>query len=222
MTYPTIPQEEQEGLILLANLPENQVEQLQRALTVAPVVVNRDTFLKGVSRVEGLSSVDQDKITSALAYLNGYLVAGNIDLEEFIKDVGSSLAEENVSGDVVRKIENALPRLLDIDTIRLRAKAVDLQVDHAKAFQSVRILTDVRPVFAPKSTSEVKGALIFHSLKIDYFCDTETSEIFISLDDHDLALLRQAIDRAEAKARTLRAILTEKLEVTDFGSTDSA
>lgn len=217
MRFPTIPQDEQTGLVRLATLTNDQIDQLRTALAAAPVLLNREEFLKAIPPVEGIVFDDQEKIVWALTYLNSYLVTGSADITQFVADVRESLGA-GVTGDVAEKVAAVLPGFLEIDSLRLRAKAVDLQVDHARGFQGARIVTDIRPVFSPSATTEVKGALIFHTLKIEYFQDADTREFFIALDERDLVNLQEALSRAQEKARTLRGLLVDKLEIKDFGS----
>ncbi len=218
MRFPTIPPDEQMGLTRLATLTDDQVVQLRSVLSAAPVLLSREGFLKGIPSVEGVVREDQEKIISALAYLNGYLATGTYDVSEFISDVRESLSDRGVTAEITEKLATLLPGLLGIDTLRLRAKAVDLGVDHHRAFQNARVLTDIRPVFAADNTADIKGALVYHTLKIEYFQDTDTREIFIALDERDLATLQQALARAEDKARTLRELLLSKLDIKDFSA----
>jgi hypothetical protein len=217
MRFPSLPADEQMGLVRLATLTQDQIEQLRLSLASTPVRLSRDSFLKGVAAVDGLMGSDQERIVWALTYLNGFLTSGNYEITSFVSDVKESLIEQKVSADDADKIAAALPGLLEIDTIRLRAKAVDLQVNHAFVFQNALVLTDIRPVFAMDAPREVKGALVFHTLKIEYFQNGETREFFVSLDDRDLNLIRKSLDRADAKAAILREILLEKLKVKDLG-----
>jgi hypothetical protein len=219
MRFPTIPPDEQVGLDRLAGLTDEQVAALRAALADAPVALSREGFLKGIRPVEDLAPEDQEKIVWALTYLSGYLATGNYDLREFVSDVSTALVEQEViSTSTSERVETVLLQLLEIDSLRLRAKAVDLQVDHALGFQNARVFTDVRPVFANDAPTEVAGILVFHTLKITYFEDEDTREFFISLDDRDLAVLRGALDRAETKANTLRQLFADRLQMKDFGA----
>ena len=76
-----------------------------------------------------------------------------------------------------------------------------------RVFQSTRIVTDLRPVFGLDSGLDVKGLMVVHTLKIEYFADEGTRETYISMDDDDMAQLRRALDRAKEKAEVLRALI---------------
>ena len=182
MRFPTIPQDERAGLTRLARLSASQVQDLLLALNKAPAVLDSEDFLKGIDLPEAVLFEDLKLIVWALMYLDSYLIFGDIDYREFVADLGVSLLSGGMESGAVDRLSQVLPELLQAGSLLIRAKAVDLQVDHANVFQSTRILTDVRPIFEMNSVSEVKGVLISHTLKIEYYHDEGTKEIFISLD----------------------------------------
>ncbi len=220
MRFPAIPADERAGLIRLAQLAPSQVQELVSGLGKAPAVLDREEFLKGIDMPAGLDTVDLRAIVWALMYLTSYLVFGDIDEESFLAELIGSLLTGGADKATADRLSEILPPLLQVESLSLRAKAVDLQVDHANVFQSTRILTDLRPVFAIDSVSDVRGLLISHTLKIEYYHDEGTKEIFISLDDRDLSELRKSLERAEAKARTLKQLIADRLSLPDFGSAD--
>ncbi len=67
-----------------------------------------------------------------------------------------------------------------------------------------KILSDLRYVFKSDPEEEPYGAVIVHLLKLTYHEDTEHKEFFVAMDDGDLRHLKEVIERAEKKARTLR------------------
>jgi hypothetical protein len=54
---------------------------------------------------------------------------------------------------------------------------------------------------------EPYGAVIVHLLKLSYHEDGDHKEFFVALDDADLKHLKEVIERAERKAKTLRGKL---------------
>jgi len=217
LRFPNIPAVERAGLERLATLTEDQIYQLCAALSSVPILLDRDRFINSLQAVPGINTEDLQQITWSLMFLHSYIAATTeISVNEFVSDVGGALAEGGVELSKVEEIKRVLPSLLEVDVLRLRAKAVDLQVDHAKVFQSARVLTDVRPVFSIKSTDEVRGVLVFHTLKIQYFEDEDAKELHVVLDDRDMIDLSDSLDRAKRKARGIRALLQEKAKTPDF------
>jgi hypothetical protein len=76
-----------------------------------------------------------------------------------------------------------------------------------RVFHSARILTDIRPVFGRDADVPPIGAVIAHVLKIDYFSQGDSGSLYVSLNNRDLELLRNLVDRAFTKLKTLRAVL---------------
>ncbi|HME08039.1 MAG TPA: hypothetical protein VKG25_13370 [Bryobacteraceae bacterium] len=220
MRFPTIPAVERAGLDRLATLTEDQIRQLCRVLSNALIVLDRDLFISRLEPVPGASPEDLQQITWSLMFLHSYLAATtDISVDEFVSDVCAAVAEGGVEQSRVEDLKKVLPPLLGIDALRLRAKAVDLQVDHARVFQNARVLTDVRPVFGVESTDDVRGVLVFHTLKVQYFEDEGAKELYVVLDDRDVDELSNSLERARRKARGIRALLQAKAQVDDFADT---
>lgn len=216
MNFPTIPPEEHLGIIRLAELNDEQVESLARTLSSAPVLISRDALLEKIPQVEGIPLPVQRSIVSALIYLNGYLATEEYDLPDFVRDVCSSIDVYGHKASELNAISSALLKLLSVESLQLRAKAVDLELDHARLFQSARILTDVRPVFGLEDASKVEGGLVSHTLKITYFEGEETKEFFVALDEYDLGQLEDALQRAFQKSKVLRGLMKDQLNIKDF------
>jgi hypothetical protein len=53
----------------------------------------------------------------------------------------------------------------------------------------------------------VDAAVIVHNLRIHYGQDSEHKDFYVSLDTSDIADIREALDRADAKAKSLEGIL---------------
>jgi hypothetical protein len=62
-------------------------------------------------------------------------------------------------------------------------------------------------VFGSGAKPDLLGALIVHTLKLDYRHSGRLQTVTFALDAIDLTELKQAIERAEEKARTLAAML---------------
>jgi hypothetical protein len=151
-------------------------------------------------------------------YLHAFLSGSEASTTQFVTDVCDSLAASKVDADALNRLREILPAFMDLEGLRLQAKAVDLQVDHAHTFQSAKIITELRPVFDMSTAEHIAGALISHTLKVNYFSSGNSEEIFIALDDVDLTELKKAIVKAEVKGRVLRERVVTKLGLSDFGT----
>ena len=223
MRLPAIPSDEFKGLVLLASLGTDEVAALESALRSTPVVIDRQAFGERIPSVSGVESVDVQSIVGALMYLHGFLAISDIDESEFVDAVCSSVEDGGAEKPVVEKLAGSLPRFLSIESLRLRAKVVDLQVDHARPLQSARVITDARPIFSIRedSPNAIEGILVFHTLKLRYFQDEGIREVYITLDDRDVWNLGAVLERAEAKAAALRVLIKDKCGLQDFAESDS-
>ena len=86
----------------------------------------------------------------------------------------------------------------------MKAAGVALDQDHL--FYHARILTDVRPVFDEKGDT-VSAAVIIHNLRIHYGENSDHKDFYVALDTGDIQLLREALDRADKKAKRLQELL---------------
>jgi hypothetical protein len=85
-------------------------------------------------------------------------------------------------------------------------KAMGVAADQDHIFLHARILTDIRPVFNNKGDS-VDAAVIVHNLRIHYGQDSDHRDFYVALDTNDIQSLREALDRADTKAKCLQGLL---------------
>jgi hypothetical protein len=102
-----------------------------------------------------------------------------------------------------------LAKLLDIPAIRISSKSDELLHQHEHALSKVRIITDIRPVFGEDATNFPDAAVLIHMLKITYIQEDSLKDFFVAMDSNDIKLLREALDRAEKKAESLKSILNK-------------
>ena len=85
-----------------------------------------------------------------------------------------------------------------------------------------RVITDLRPVFSEEAANEPFGAVIVHTLRLDYFEENDVKTISFALNSRDLAQLKRTVERAQAKENTLSGLL-KRVELAEFdlaGETD--
>ena len=106
--------------------------------------------------------------------------------------------------------ERLLP-LLGSPAIATTAGAVELLTQHPRNFQSARVLTDIRPVFAEDPTTIPKGVVVVDTLQVRTWNRDGESETFnVTMDAVDLVNLREVIDRALAKTKTVRTMMASQ------------
>jgi hypothetical protein len=124
---------------------------------------------------------------------------------------------EKITDDETPTLEIRLGRLLSVESLTVACKASDLEYGYDRVFENARIFTDIRPVFGGEGTSDVRGAVIVNQLRISCVEGSGVKDFFFALDQDDLAALRKIVERAEAKSKTLAALLLQA-GVGDLGS----
>lgn len=99
-----------------------------------------------------------------------------------------------------------LTRLLEAKATGLLGHARDLLAQHEHLLADVRILSDVRPLFAEDSADSIEGAVIGHVLRLG-LVRGEPASIDVALDIEDLERIQSVVARALKKDETLRSLI---------------
>jgi len=86
------------------------------------------------------------------------------------------------------------------------SKALDVMTEHERILCGARVITDVRSVFADPAEKPT-AAVIVHMLKISYHQNREHKDFYVALDSSDVRKLKEILQRAELKAKSLSAVL---------------
>lgn len=89
----------------------------------------------------------------------------------------------------------ALSTLVENENIYSAAKALELSFDHSRLMTSAKIITDIRPVLNRHRDSPV-GAVIFNTLKLEYFENDEVKEVAVVTTREDLEAIMLACKEA--------------------------
>ena len=122
---------------------------------------------------------------------------------------------EELSETELGALSERLDGLLGVQGITAFGKAVDVSQESDRLLHTSRIVSDIRPVFGKEVETEPIGAVIFHTLRLDYFEDGEVRTVSFALTASDLAQLKRTVERAEAKGNTLSRLL-DRVELTEF------
>ena len=115
------------------------------------------------------------------------------------------------------RLKARLIKLVDEEGIlKASYKAADIVYDNERVFLSSRILTDIRPVFGNSINSDPIAAGIVHLLKINFGKLDADEEFFVSMDENDLNMLIEQLNRAKAKSKILKELL-KRSEVKYWG-----
>lgn len=212
MAITRIPESFRLGLAKIRKLSSADVEALKAALSKSPPTGGMKGMIATIcEQVPALKKDDAEDIARTLYSL--YVIRTDADIllavaiSELISAMRASgteplmLSEEEEDG-----FQNKMEMLLSLDAPAVAAKVEQLKVDYPKTFYAAKILTDIRPIFAKPEQRPVGGA-ITHMLKIEYHEEGKHKEFYVALDAEHLQKLKAVLQRAEAKASSLKSLL---------------
>lgn len=209
------------------NIPESAYPAIQHLIRLTPA--DFDAFLEALARatpaldqenfwshvVPHISQVEQSVIKSIVTEILQIATAMSmmdVEIDDFasaIADAAASVNSKNFSFAESDKsiLKDRTVRVFEgRKGLSITTKAMGVVVDQDRIFYSAKILTDVRPVFDEKGDS-VDAAVIVHNLRIHYGQDGDHKDFYVALDTSDLQDLREVLDRADVKAKTLEGLL---------------
>ena len=216
MVQLSIPPEFEQGFVELRQLREDQVRALASALKDQRPTLRRSDLRRRVGeRVS--DTIAPDELSEVLATLYS-LYPLRDDTGQPMPDVVDAICdamdesyvdELHFSGEDDRsRFKGRLLELLDADSLDVTARATDLLWEHERTVHGKpRVLTDIRPVFAANLADPPRGAMIMHTLKLDYHEDGQVKEFFITLDAGQVDDLVGVLVRANVKANSLKQVL---------------
>jgi hypothetical protein len=219
-----IPERYQAGVALISHLDDQSVQDIRNALdSILDAKTRSDDIASGkmldelvtaaITSSSKKSILNFDRIAEALVVLYGAKSVKDISVEEFADKVCDAMEHLDSPQSRVPKTEREqfkrkLIILLGADVFGIATKIVDLRTDDERVFCQARILTDLRPVFGPRIEDGPQAMVVVHLLKLGFHSASQKhQEFFVSLDADDLQTLRNLIDRAEAKAKSLEGSL---------------
>lgn len=199
MAVVPLSKEDRAGLVILAGLDESVTQKLLAEIQRAP-----DT----IPAVAGLSAHEAERLMDALTSVYHGRAFFDVPVPEFVSDVCETLRHHNeLNPNDEPRFRERLEKFLKVDALDVAAKASVLFGEHEHLFCSARILTDARPVYGEVVAGPPKAFVLIHSLKIEYHgVGGNLHEMYFRLGSGDLMSLRELVDRAEAKANSLREV----------------
>jgi hypothetical protein len=221
----TIPEKYRDGVAKIRDLSTEQVREVREMLDSVVATKGTETSPSQQSAAvstaieagripRGLPIADAKEV--AIATVSMYAVKQRRDVpnEQFVHYVADALAELGRLPDEERdSFTSKLIVLLGSKVFDVTSKVDDLRRENERSFCHARIITDLRPVFTADVNDGPSAMVVVHQLKLAFHCDKDEDHpsIFISLSGENLNELRKIIDRAEAKANTLKNVVSTKL-----------
>ncbi len=179
-------------LVLLSELNENLAVSLM-------IEDDLEKAILATSVLDPRSKDERRKISEALIGVHYLRLSTGQNDEEFVQDIESAYEIKDNSRPLISNIRN----LLDLKVLRASTKAWSLMGDHERGYLGGRILTDIRPVLDKDISEPFLASLVIHSLKLSMRVDGRQQNIYIAADSEDLRQLRDAIDRAIEKTKSI-------------------
>ncbi len=209
----TIPKSAEGPLAEFIKLSPEQVKRFAEAIHQSKPALLVQVF---ANEVASKCEVDPGKVEEIVLMLGGMYLARidtSTSVDDFIADLSAALRKRNEKKLTPQNwpgFEQGLKSILSAeDSLGITAKALDLLVDQEHGCHSVRVLTDIRHIFAFDPSQRPKAALVLHTLNFVYHEIDGLKEIYIALDAGNLRRLKSAIERAEIKEKNLQVLLKE-------------
>ena len=195
----------------LMKLSEDSFNQLISALEgIGPTLFPHELSDQVISKLKGISSEDVSEIIATIMSLSSHRVHDDSTPEELAEQVAQAASEGGIAitSDKERdSFKKKLIRFFELSTLYVSSKALGILQSNENLFCTARILTDVRPVFGSDAKVAPVAAVVVHMLDLSYHKDGELKHLYIAMDSLDIDILKETLDRAEAKAKTLKPLI---------------
>ncbi|HST51051.1 MAG TPA: hypothetical protein VLJ61_03495 [Pyrinomonadaceae bacterium] len=196
-------------------MPEESFNALLSALQHLPLKIHQHrVFDDSVLEPQGISSEDIKVIRDALFPLYRGRGSGTVPVTKFVGNVAESLTDAEGGGpdwiqneELLGNFKERLIHLLSLSSPLLIAKAHDILLEHAQTFSSVRIVSDIRPVFGESVEGNPVAAVLVHMLNLVYYESGERREFVVAMDTKDIQVLLEACERAAKKTKSLESVI---------------
>jgi len=212
-----IPKSGRRALARLLTADPKFLNALHDALANAkPSLFWSDSAISEISaRLEGFPEATAESLESILRMLTGVLGwrDGKLPSEFAAELVDAAKASDDnglkAKDDDWNRLSEFLARVFAIDRLSISAKASQLFGQTPRHMHTARVLTDARPIFTNPADGGPTGFVIIHTLQLEYAApgSEDDREFFIGVDTGDLETLKDAVERALQKERSLRATL---------------
>jgi hypothetical protein len=217
-----IPDRYKPGIKILAALAAPQYAEFLAAVKRAPntFATTREFEVWLTPEVPSISPTDVSKLIYSITSLYKLPTRYNVTASKLASDVqeGACSGIANFQTAEGSDFAQRLTELLAVGSFDIVAiKAQELQSEYERTFCEARILTDIRPVFGNKAEDSPTATIVVHTLKLAFHEMSGHKEFFVALDEDDIASLKKTLERAEVKAKNLKALLNEtKLRAIDL------
>lgn len=194
---------------MVISISDKEMKVLLSALSALPLSLDFDALIKEIApKAESFSLAKPEALGALLVSLNASRAHGDTPVPRFVNEVLRSMERAtppiDLSGDRRSRAKDRITKLLALEPLSAATKAIHLQHDFERILTHSRLLTDARPVYGQDPAARPLAIIITHTLKLTYSkSDETTTDLYLALDSQDIADLKQVLNRAETKAKSL-------------------
>jgi hypothetical protein len=205
-----IPDQARPLIERLAVMTEEEFESIRSALSTAPPNLRLETFNEEVKKVLSGKIPGSADLVDIITGLSRAPRDASVTVEELAASVTSEVLKRKGEHPDPAILEGRLAALLGIQSLKLWAKASDVQHQYEDIFFGARIISDIRTVFESDGVNPL-GAMVIHNLEIKSGRGGfhQLHDKFYALDNADLDILEQVIQRAKTKTVSLENIIKQ-------------
>jgi hypothetical protein len=194
-----IPEDDRGAFTALAKAGDAELEAVLSALgNLREATISRGQLVTAVASTWG-GDLAED-LVGALLSLQMFGSWKGWTVERTGQEAGES-RDLSLSANERQSLASRVTALLATQPLVTVARAVDLMRESERTFLNARILSDLRPLFG--ETTDVRGAILMHTLRIDYEEDDDVASFFVTLTSDELEDLFKVVSRAMDKTKTL-------------------
>lgn len=204
----TVPDRYLPGFLTLRDLPQEEYWAVAEYLADATPTSQLEALAVALAPLAEVTPEAAEDMLLALLSLSGMRRVFDLTPEEAAAHVASAPQLHDDKEGTAEELSTRIHALTTERSLRLLGKARDMQGEHDKLLISSRVMTDIRPIFPDGPSDGPDGALVSHTLKLQFLHDEGMlGNTFVTMDDNDLEQLEKAIARAKAKGSALRSML---------------
>ena len=203
----TIPMEDRKILARFSEFDAKDIELISSVFQGDSIVFTFDILIKRLPKetnLRGLNPEDLMRVLISTGLSFDKMFESSNDLavalaEELVKDQSLDTSASDVF------VSNLSSILNSSHNLRIASKVVRIYVSHQNPFKSVKVFTDIRPIFSDDEQMSVEYGLIYHNLELTYLQGGKIDgKFYIALDSADLKNVYHAIGRALKKEASLK------------------
>ena len=205
MSDSVVPDMHVAALLRLHEITEEQFGELVRATESIGKPSGIETYVD-VAESSGIERETATLIVVALLSMLAFQGREDLDLKEMIDGISSS-ETLGLSTPESERLAERIKKLIGHGMVVALHKSFDISLSHERLFLGAQITSDIRPVFGDELQDGMAGAVLTHSLRIDFVQAGRNDNVYVTLDPSDLSALHQVVERATAKADSIATTL---------------